>query len=418
MTTLRTEAQIKNARKGVHRVVCGDGYCGFKKDSNAPGVGSYTVRYGLGGRRPTMGLGSFGEISMADACKKAKAARALAHQGINPIEARDREKAANLAAERAAKPTTFRQSAETHIAALAPFLKGQYARREWFRCVEKYGFPVIGDLPVNDITTKDVAAVVSAAVADGNFETGRRVQQHIRAILRGAAARGERNPLLANPADAGQVTAIIPLKRKGDRPHFRRLPLDQAPAAFRALQVARASAVGLQEAALDGWIFAIATCARPSEARELRRAEIALSRRLWTLPAARAKSAREHVTPLNSIACEVLERRLKATTTDAVFSGRGGSPISHTRFAAAPALAGLDLATAHGWRSIWRDWCGDVGLVARDLAEAQLQHALGSTEASYRRQTAIELRRAPLEAYAKWLTGVGAEVIALNDRRA
>jgi hypothetical protein len=32
MTTLRTEAQIKNAKKGVHRVVCDDGVCGFKKD--------------------------------------------------------------------------------------------------------------------------------------------------------------------------------------------------------------------------------------------------------------------------------------------------------------------------------------------------------------------------------------------------
>ena len=82
-----------------------------------------------------MGLGAFSEISMADACKAEKAARALAHQGIDPIVERDREKAANLAAERAKKQVTFRQSAEVHIAALAPFLKSRYARGDWFNPV-------------------------------------------------------------------------------------------------------------------------------------------------------------------------------------------------------------------------------------------------------------------------------------------
>jgi integrase len=420
MTTLRTEAQIKNAKKGVHRVVCDDGVCGFKKDSNAPGVGSYTVRYGLGGRRPTMGLGAFSEISMADACKAAKAARALAHQGIDPIVERDREKAANLAAERAKKQVIFRQSAEVHIAALSPFLKSRYARGDWFNPVVKYAFPAIGELSVNDITTKDVAAVVSAAAADGNFETGRRVQQRIRAILEGAVARGERNPLLVNPADAGKVSKIIPLKRKGDRPHFRIKQLDDAPAAFHALREALARATGLQAVALDVWLFMIATCARPSEARELPWAEIDLDRKLWRLPAARAKSEREHVTPLNSIACTVLARRLAARSgdCDAVFPGRDRGPISHTRFTIAPKATGLDLGTAHSWRSIWRDWAGDLGCVARDLAEAQLQHTLGSTEASYRRGSAIEARGAPLEQYARWLTGgdAGADILAFPAR--
>jgi integrase len=177
----------------------------------------------------------------------------------------------------------------------------------------QYAFPAIGDLSVNDITTKDVAAIVSAAAAEGNFETGRRIQQRNRAILEGAVARGERNPLLVNPADAGKVSKIIPLKRKGDRPLFRRIKqLDDAPAAFHALQEALARATGLQAVALDVWLFMIATCARPSEARELPWAEIDLDRKLWRLPAARAKSEREHVTPLSSIACAVLARRLAA----------------------------------------------------------------------------------------------------------
>ena len=64
-----------------------------------------------------------------------------------------------------------------------------------------------------------------AAAAKGNLETGRRVQQRIRAILNAATVNGQRDDLRRNPADAELVKVIVPaLKREaGDRPHFRRI---------------------------------------------------------------------------------------------------------------------------------------------------------------------------------------------------
>ena len=113
-------------------------------------------------------------------------------KGIDPIAKRNAEKAANLAAK---TPVNFIQAAETHLEAHAPSWRHKYARATWFNPVKKYAYPIIGELPFNDIVATHVAAIVRAAAADGNLETGKRVQQRIRKIINGAIARGERDPL-------------------------------------------------------------------------------------------------------------------------------------------------------------------------------------------------------------------------------
>jgi hypothetical protein len=65
---------------------------------------------------------------------------------------------------------------------------------------------------------------------------------------------------------------------------------------------------------------------------------------------------------------------------------------------------------------VFRDACGDRLRVDRDLAEAALSHTLGPVVGAHRRETAIEARRPVMEAYAQWLLGSGANVIAFPTR--
>jgi integrase len=130
------------------------------------------------------------------------------------------------------------------------------------------------------------------------------------------------------------------------------------------------------------------------------------------------KSAREHVVPLSTTALAVLKRRACVRTGDAIFPGRSGLPLSYNSFAQAPAKAGIDAACPHGWRSVFRDWAGDIGEIARDLAEAALAHSLGATEGAYRRLTAVDRRRAVMETYARWLNDGNAKVVAFPPRKA
>ena len=54
----------------------------------------------------------------------------------------------------------------------------------------------------------------------------------------------------------------------------------------------------------------------------------------------------------------------------------------------------VENATVHGFRSSFRDWCGDGNIVSAEVAEAALAHKVGNeVERSYRRGKSINKRR-------------------------
>lgn len=59
--------------------------------------------------------------------------------------------------------------------------------------------------------------------------------------------------------------------------------------------------------------------------------------------------------------------------------------------------------TAHGFRSAFRDWCGDCTTFPREIAEAALAHQVGNeVERSYRRADALEKRRKLMQAWSDY----------------
>jgi integrase len=409
---ISTDIQLKKAPPGVYKV---SGAVGLYFKASAPGKGSFFYRFRLGDRRRELGLGSYAVASLAEARQLAQDAATLCRKGVDPIEARRRERAENIARARAAKPVTFAQMTEIYLNDNASGWKHRHARQTWLGPLKLYAFPVIGDIGLDEISVEHVLAVISKAEGgvEGRKETAKRCLARIGRVIDAARAKGLRQREFSNPADSRLISAIRPMKRKGARPHFRAVDLADAPKIFQELK-ARAETHG----AIAAWCFMVLTAARPSEALQARWDEIDLDKRLWVVPAERMKSAREHIVPLSQAAVDILERQARIRTGDSVFPSRSGSPFVYDTFAIAPARAGIDACTPHGWRSVFKDWAGDIGEIPRDLAEAALAHILGSTEASYRRRTAVGKRREVMENYSRWLNGKGAEVIALSDHRA
>ena len=57
--------------------------------------------------------------------------------------------------------------------------------------------------------------------------------------------------------------------------------------------------------------------------------------------------------------------------------------------------------TVHGFRSTFRDWCGEATDYPRELAEAALAHTIGNAvERAYRRGDALEKHRTLMEAWS------------------
>ena len=58
----------------------------------------------------------------------------------------------------------------------------------------------------------------------------------------------------------------------------------------------------------------------------------------------------------------------------------------------------------HGFRSSFRDWCGECTTFPREIAEAALAHIIGnSVEQAYRRGDALEKRRQMMDEWAEFI---------------
>jgi integrase len=373
------------------------------------GTKSWVYRFTLCGNPREMGLGSVAKVSLADARKASTAAAALRDKGIDPIDARRAERAEKLAARQAAKiakpnwSNTFKNRAERYIDGQAPGWKRKDAATLWRNPFAKWIYPVIGDMEIADIRLSHVAQAL-AAPWHKVPETARRLRARVERIFNAAIAEGAYER--ANPAAAALVLTQLP-RQKREIEHFPAAKLKDAPALYQTI----AAAPGTVHRAHQ---FMILTTARPSEALNAKWSEIDFTARTWTVPKERAKAGREHIVPLSDGALAVLDAQAKVRMSDCIFPGqRADSPLSYNVFATALFKLGIKNVTPHSWRSSFRDWAGDVADVPRDLAEAQLAHALNGTEGAYRRLTAVEKRRAVLANYAAWLAGATADNVVV-----
>ena len=63
----------------------------------------------------------------------------------------------------------------------------------------------------------------------------------------------------------------------------------------------------------------------------------------------------------------------------------------------------VENVTVHGFRSAFRDWCGDATEFPREIAEAALAHKVGNeVERAYRRRDALEKRKMLMEAWVAY----------------
>jgi integrase len=126
---------------------------------------------------------------------------------------------------------------------------------------------------------------------------------------------------------------------------------------------------------------------------------------LWTIPAARMKSGREHRVPLSKPAIKLLgSLSVDRQPEDHVFPGMRG-PLSDMSLTAVLRRMGVS-ATAHGFRSTFRDWVAECTEHSGEVAEMALSHAIGDkVEAAYRRGDLLEKRVALMTGWASFLAG-------------
>ena len=333
----------------------------------------------VGGRRVDLGLGGYPYTTLREARERAFEYRKASRAGLDPRTQNRRS-------------PTFAEAVEKVIAMHRPSWRpGSESEGDWRRTLGTYAVPRLGQMQVDQITSADVMAVLQP-IWNEKAPTAGRLRQRIGAVMRWAIAQGHRAD---NPA-GDAITAALPRNGRQSR-HFKALPHREVANALATVRGSSAAA-GVR-LSLE---FLVLTAVRSGEARGACWDEIEEEAAIWRVPGSRTKTGREHRVPLSRRALEVLEEARRETGD--------GDPIfraaPHRRRALSPGVWRVLLrrlridATVHGFRSSFRDWCGETG-VPREVAEACLAHAIrNQAEAAYARSDLLERRREVMEAWA------------------
>ncbi len=337
---------------------------------------SWLFRYSRNYKLRSLGLGATHTITLLEARKRAKQARQLLLDGIDPIDTKH-DKRQQDALERA-RVMTFDQCAKAYIDAHRHGWKSPKHAEQWTNTLTTYATPIIGGLPVAEVDTALVMKVLNP-IWTTKTETASRVRGRIESILGWATVSKLRTG--ENPARwRDHLENLLPKRSKVQKvAHHPALPYADIETFIKELR----SHGGIAALALE---FTILTAARTGEVIGANWDEIDLDGKVWTIPPERMKAEKEHRVPLCTRAIEILNE-LQKLGGEYVFPGlKPKKPLSN--------MAMLNLLkrmkrgdlTVHGFRSTFRDWAAEQTTYPHEMAEMALAHTIDNkVEAAYRR---------------------------------
>jgi len=349
---------------------------------------SWIFRYRFAGRKRDLGLGSFPTVGLSDARELARQGRLQVLRGVDPIEAR---RAARAEQATRARVVTFKQAAQACIEAHGASWKSGKHAKQWTATLSTYVYPVVGALPVGDVTDEHVLEILRPIWA-GKTETASRVRGRIESVLDYARASKWRSG--DNPARwRGHLEHLLARKSQiAPVRHQPALPYRDVPAFMAELR----DRDSISARALE---WTILTAARTGDTIGATWSEIDVKAKTWTIPGTRMKGRkgadkRDHVVPLSDRCLEILGELPRVD--DGLFPLSGMAMLELLR-GMRPGL------TVHGFRSTFRDWVGDTTSYPNEMAELALAHMVSDeVEAAYRRSDMLEKRRRMMRDWARF----------------
>jgi integrase len=360
------------------------------------GNGRYwLLDYRFAGKRREMGIGPLHTVGLAEARQKAERAREHVRRGIDPIEHRAVE--AIQAAREAAGVMTFGKYADAYIdeAVKAGRWRGEKTEAGWRNTISNHA-AAIRERAIAEIGLEDVLSVVRPLWGEKQ-ETAEKLRGRIENILDSAKVEGLRKG--ENPAVwKGNLEHVLHKPDASLRGHHEAMPYEQAPAFMTRLRTTNRTSARAAE-------FLILTATRSNETRRADWREFDLEAALWTVPSNRTKTGKEMRVPLCDRAVEIVKGMRAKSISNLVFPGQKPKrPLSDNTLVKVIRAHGGGIATAHGFRSSFKDWSGDETEFAWELSEAAIGHAVGDeTERAYRRRDALKRRRELMDAWAAYL---------------
>lgn len=357
--------------------------------SNGSILWNFNYRDPVTKNRINMALGTYPELSLANARKKVIEARELLAQGIDPKVQRK----ADNEAKRAQTEHTLENVATAWFELKKHSVTQAYAEDIW-RSLTLHVFPSLKTTPLADITAPMIIKLLRPIEAKGSLETVKRLSQRLNEIM----AYGVNSGLIfANPLSG--IRAVFKKPQKANMPA---LPPEELPDLM--VTIANASIKRITRCLIE---WQLHTMTRPAEAAGTTWAEIDFEKRIWTIPKERMKKRRAHPVPLSDQALALLET-LKPYSghREHVFPA-DRNPRTHansqTANMALKRMGFQDRLVSHGLRSMASTILNEHGWDP-ELIEVALAHVdKDEVRSAYNRADYIERRRPMMTWWSEYI---------------
>jgi integrase len=384
------------------------GYFGLHLHVRKTGSKAWVQRTTINKKYIDIGIGGYPKIKLSDARQIAFSNKLKAESGIDP----------RIKAPAPQEIPTFAEIAEGEINRIQKESKNEKHKNQWRSTLERYAYPTLGHMKVDEITVNDVFNTLLPIWSEITV-TAKRVRGRIESVLDVAIVRGLRER--HNPAVwRGNLEKLLPNPTKiTDTVHQPAISQKDAQRWWALLkQHNGSSALALQALTL--------TASRSGEVRSMHWDQIKLFDKqetiekgflgVWKKPANIMKTKKTDHVPITLPLLEII----KSSGTNKGFIFPSPKPNQKlSDMALNQLMRGMDEAEAngfkddeskraavpHGLRSTFRDWAASTEQ-AYEVAERHLAHRIGdeSVEA-YKRNQLLKNRAKIMDEYYDFLEG-------------
>ena len=360
-----------------------------------PAGGKYwRLKYRFNSRESTLTIGSYPEISLAQARRSRDEARIQLHQNIDPNAVK------NQRLQRIDESILFKSLAMEWMEDRRAVIKETTYLRD-LSVFEKDLLPSIGNMPIDQIKGKDILACAKRIEERGALEMAKRSIPLAGRIFRYAIRKG----IIEHDPTPHLHEALKPRKVK----HMARLDISEFPPFLERID--RYHGNPMIKTAIQ---LMTLTFVRTAELRMMEWNEIDFDNHLWRIPAEKMKMAQPHIVPLSRQASNLIEslRPLTGNKQYVFYNHSTAKPMSSNALLCAIRTLGYaGKMTGHGFRGLASTTLHEQGYM-HDAIEIQLAHRVGNAVSqAYNHAQHLEYRIKMMQEWSDFIDSLRDKII-------
>ena len=354
----------------------------------------WRLKYRFNGRESTLTIGSYPEISLAQARRARDEARIQLYNNIDPNTVK------NQRLQQMDESTLFKSLAMEWMEDRKAVIKETTYLRD-LSVFEKDLFPALGDMPIDQIKGKDVLACAKKIEERGALEMAKRSIPLAGRIFRFAIRKG----LIENDPTPHLHEALKPRKVK----HMARLDISEFPPFLERMD--RYHGNPMIKTAIQ---LMTLTFVRTAELRMMEWDEINFETKLWRIPAEKMKMAQPHIVPLSRQALQLIEglRPLTGNKQYVFYNHSIAKPMSSNALLCVIRTMGYNgKMTGHGFRGLASTTLHEQGYM-HDAIEIQLAHRVGNAVSqAYNHAQHLEYRIKMMQEWSDFIDSLRNKIV-------